>query len=136
MDAFEVFDQNLERLELLAGKVRLHNCARTSADLIRYSPMVNYQDGLLIGGVLGGVFGQVDSALGSREVPDDEKLRVAREPKSGIGEIRATYKRDKNSIYDALKKPAALPNFSPSAQVHSQLGAECIDTRLRSEGNE
>lgn len=115
-NSFDIFNEHLTELESTIEQQRLSNCLSRCTELTRYSAIVEYQDGVLISEVLGGVFSEISTLFESRNIPESKQKQFLTDLRAHVSSIKNTYQNDdKNSIYNALKD---IRNFTTQFQLY------------------
>jgi hypothetical protein len=103
-DVYKVFDDNLNLIINIIDETSLSNCFRISADLVMFSTMAEFEEGVFISEVLEGVIWDIDSSISGYENDPTEISQLIDEIKNQIGEILNCYKKDENKVNLILKK--------------------------------
>ena len=108
-DLFQIFDESFETIQKLIEDDNYAGSSSISTDLITVSVMSDFQDGILIGEVLEGVFDQIDQLFYTYALKAEVQNAIRKQTYEQVALIGKSYKNgEKEKLYEALRNIRAI----------------------------
>ncbi len=103
-DLFQIFDESIETMQKLIAEDNYAGSSSISTDLITISVMSDFQDGILIGEVLEGIFDQIGQLFFTYRLSVEVQKAVREQICEQLALVGKSYKNgDKEKLYEALR---------------------------------
>jgi len=103
-DLFAVFDESFELIRKLLDEHNFSGCSSIATDLITFSMMSDFTDGVLIGEVLESVFDQIAPLFERFEVVEQERNTLKERLKEQVGLMSKSYRMEnKTEVHESLR---------------------------------
>lgn len=104
-DVHQIFAEYFFSLIEPVKQSNYRSCASISTDIIKFSEIVGFDDGVFIGEIFESIFDQITTELSNYQASEEEQQVLKSNILASISLISECYEEpDKNKLYDYLKK--------------------------------